>query len=175
MIKTALRRHICGPFTAHDQRRKRHRVASVSLDQVPDAIGQACRPPVLQDRHDHFGRRHHLIAAQDALAKHHGSAADFAMRRFDDELIIHQGGLEPIDLHPADHEKDPALPMELLLVDATGPDEFRPPTLEKAQIRRMIDDAGKLWLANIATQRLDSIGALEGYSVNKRRFSTLLP
>ena len=36
-------------------------------------------------------------------------------------------------------------------------------------------DARKLWLANIATQRLDSIGALEGYSVNKRRFSTLLP
>lgn len=33
----------------------------------------------------------------------------------------------------------------------------------------------QLWLANIATQRLDSIGALEGYSVNKRRFSTLLP
>ncbi len=36
-------------------------------------------------------------------------------------------------------------------------------------------DRGELWLANIATQRLDSIGALEGYSVNKRRFSTLLP
>ena len=153
MIKTTLRRHICGPFTAHDQRRKRHPVASASLDQVPDAIGQAGRPPVLQDRHNHFGRGHHLIASQDALAEHHGSAANFAMRRLDDKLIIHQGGLEPIDLHPADNKKDARLPMELLLVNTAGPDEFCPPTLQKAQIGRMIDDAGKIGVLIIDAQR----------------------
>jgi hypothetical protein len=49
------------------------------------------------------------------------------------------------------------------------------PALHEAQVTGVINNAGKLWLANIATQRLDSIGALEGYSVNKRRFSTLLP
>lgn len=53
--------------------------------------------------------------------------------------------------------------------------EIRAAPLAPADVGRVIDEPGKLWLANIATQRLDSIGALEGYSVNKRRFSTLLP
>jgi hypothetical protein len=65
--------------------------------------------------------------------------------------------------------------MDRLLVDADVAQEFGARPLHEAQIGRVIDDAGELWLANIATQRLDSIGALEGYSVNKRRFSTLLP
>ena len=60
-------------------------------------------------------------------------------------------------------------------MDPEGAQKFRAAAFEEPQIVRVIDDAGKLWLANIATQRLDSIGALEGYSVNKRRFSTLLP
>ena len=65
--------------------------------------------------------------------------------------------------------------MDRLLVNAEIAQQLRAPALHETQIGRVIDDAGKLWLANIATQRLDSIGALEGYSVNKRRFSTLLP
>jgi hypothetical protein len=62
-----------------------------------------------------------------------------------------------------------------MLLGAHQPQMIGAPALHEAQIIGVIDDAGKLWLANIATQRLDSIGALEGYSVNKRRFSTLLP
>lgn len=64
---------------------------------------------------------------------------------------------------------------EFRVVDVRQPQEVGTPTLQELQVARVVDDAGELWLANIATQRLDSIGALEGYSVNKRRFSTLLP
>ena len=62
-----------------------------------------------------------------------------------------------------------------MLLGAHQPQMVGAPALHETQIVGVIDDTGKLWLANIATQRLDSIGALEGYSVNKRRFSTLLP
>ncbi len=61
------------------------------------------------------------------------------------------------------------------MVVADKAKEIGPAPLAPANIGTVINEARELWLANIATQRLDSIGALEGYSVNKRRFSTLLP
>lgn len=61
------------------------------------------------------------------------------------------------------------------MMNACEAQEIAAGAFEVTQIVGVIDNAGELWLANIATQRLDSIGALEGYSVNKRRFSTLLP
>ena len=116
--------------------------------------------------------------AQDALRHPGACAAQFPHTRLDLDDIVHARRGDEIDLHGAHREVERRRAVgreQGAVMHAERPQEFRASAFEEPQIVRVIDDAGKLWLANIATQRLDSIGALEGYSVNKRRFSTLLP
>ena len=128
----------------------------------------------------HIGFQQQDRAAPDLLMQCDRGAAHLERPGDDIEQIVHMRGPQEFELHRPHHESEAGrfglgFGEQRALVGTEQPQIVGATALHETQVVRVIDDAGELWLANIATQRLDSIGALEGYSVNKRRFSTLLP